>query len=225
VCTPGALPAPRQQQLSGALRSLALALLDAALDQQLLAVASGDDAAPGADGGAAAAAPWAKSGANLMLRSLTREEPFLSGGLLPLLPEDAAAALEAVAARAPAKGGASANGAALANGGPPPAPKRGRGSSGSGGSGDADGKAPGVPLPALLRDDKAYLLLSKLVATAAPAPALRDGAALTRLLTWSSAAVRRALEALVHPAGGCMHGGAVWKQRLCGWGNVAVYEA
>jgi hypothetical protein len=198
VCTPGALPAASQEQLSAALAGLMGELLNAALSQQLVAVASGE-AEPEADGAGAGAA-WARSGANLLLRSLTREEPFLSGGLLPLLPGDAAAALQAIAPRVPAKGvPAAANGVATANGGPPPGASKKKDRSGGGGG--ADGKGAGPPLPALLRDDKAYLLLSKLVATAAPSGALRDGGALTRLLGWSSAAVRRALEALVHPAG------------------------
>jgi hypothetical protein len=189
ACAPGALPAPLQQQLSAALRPVVAALLAASLAQ----------AAPDCF---ARPSAWLQSGAYALLRSLTREEPFVSGGLLPLQPDDAAAVLADLQSRVPAPpppppssaagssngGGASANGdrVAYSYGGAPPQPQKG---------GTAAASAQ-LPVPPLLHDDKPYLLVSKLVATAAPAAALRDGAALTRLLAWSSGAMKHAL-------GGC----------------------
>jgi len=189
VCSLGALPPPLQQQLSTTLRGVISDLVDASLDQQL-------HDSPHPD------AAWIRSGANALLRALTREEPFVLGSLLPLLPDDAAAVLSELHARVPAAAaakGAAANGnsssAAYANGGPPSASKR------SGRGGAAAAACAKTAAPPILRDDKVYLLISKLAATAAPSHSLRDGAALTRLLAWSSGAMKHALETLVHPSG------------------------
>ncbi|GBF91892.1 hypothetical protein Rsub_04997 [Raphidocelis subcapitata] len=206
VGSPAALPPGLQQQLSSALRRALSGLFEAALEHQARAAAD------------AAAAPridpaWAASGANLLLRAVTREEPFASGAPLPLLPEDAAALLASLAPRAPPppppSRAPSANGAA-------PQPRRSSADGGGGrkqkqGGAQAQAAAAAqaqAQLPALLRDDKIYLLVSKLVATAAPSPSVRGGAALTPLLGWSSGAVRHALEALVRPAGADVARGA-----------------
>ncbi|KIZ00094.1 hypothetical protein MNEG_7867 [Monoraphidium neglectum] len=173
ICLPTGLPPVPREQLSRALRGAVGALLAQALSQQ--------EALRRGESGAA----WARSGCNLLLRALTREGPFASGAPLPLLPEDAAALLQALRPAAAAADG----GGPLANGGGPAVA--------NGGS----GPAASVRLPELLTDDKIYILISNLAATAAAVPALAGGAALVRLLVWSSRAVKQALRLLAPPSG------------------------
>lgn len=164
------------------------ALLKEALAQQL---AGTGGAAPQRGAAAAGQDPaWAKSGANLLLRSLTREEPFVSSSRLPLLPDDAAAVLQAAQPLTPA-------------------PAAGGGAAGAA-KGGAAARPAGPAQQQLLRDDKVYALLSKLVATAGPAAAgaAGGGEALSRLLAWSSSAVQRALQLLVPAHGGLLPPGA-----------------
>lgn len=115
---------------------------------------------------------WVKSGCNLLLRALTRSPQFVADPELPLLPEAALATLAWLKAHTLEGAGAMAAAATTSA-----APGRRSSAGGSGSTAVAAG-APalvqGVRSPQgqlLLRDDKVYLLLTKLILTATGAPA------------------------------------------------------
>jgi hypothetical protein len=137
-----ALPLACKQQLSTAVQELLQALF--------IAVGVQTDALGSA---------WVKSGANLLLRALTRSPQFVRDPELPLLPDSAVAALRWLRhASLMRQGGAGSSG-----GGAAAAGALGD-SSGSGGGGAASG------MMLIARDDKVYLLITKLVLTATGTP-------------------------------------------------------
>jgi hypothetical protein len=215
-----ALPAAVKQQVSRGIADLLVSLLEHAQQQELPVTPF-----------------WLKSGCNLLLRALTRTDPFSNNPQLPLLPEDALKVLTWIDGNLAAKDASNqenSNGkwyAADTNG------SAANGAAGGVGHGTG-GDSPGVIEPALAadaatarkaahsnlleRDDKLYLLASKLAVTAfaenhsvgssssSSSNVLSPGsgsssrvkqakelAMLARLLSWSSNLVKGALERLI----------------------------
>uniref|UniRef100_A0A383V936 1-phosphatidylinositol 4-kinase n=1 Tax=Tetradesmus obliquus TaxID=3088 RepID=A0A383V936_TETOB len=181
------IPKAAQQQLSSAVQQLLQALFATAAQQPLEQHSS-----------------WIKSSCNLLLRALTRSPQFISDPMLPLLPADALRLLSWLNATAM---GTTAAATAAATAGSGAVAVRNGGSASSNGNmqhsrtaDDDAARSSSSPFAAgeelaqqqqqygagklLLRDDKVYLLLTKLIMTAtglspegaAAAAAARDAA-------------------------------------------------
>lgn len=146
---------------------------------------------------------WLKTSCHLLLRALTRTLEFARNSALPLMPADAEQLLQWAVQRLT-----------------PPGSR-----AGSAGGGSSQELGTGVLPPMLLQDDKLYLVLAKLVATAygergsshAPSQgssstssySVRKGLLqhnpqlMGQLLSWSSSLVKRSLDDFMQSTGEC----------------------
>eukprot|EP00878_Enallax_costatus_P012821 GHUV01013388.1.p1 GENE.GHUV01013388.1~~GHUV01013388.1.p1 ORF type:complete len:2087 (+),score=705.77 GHUV01013388.1:215-6475(+) len=157
------MPRSAQQQLSKAVLHLL---------QQLYTAASKEQAARSSN--------WAKTGCNLLLRALTRSPRFVSDPTLPLLPEDANSMLQWLkqsSMPAPTAADSSSNQ-------PNASGLRADAVGTAGGAAAAAGQQPASLLA--WRDDKFYLLVTKLVLTATGLP--QEGTAPTVAPSFGAAA-------------------------------------
>ena len=209
-------PAAVKQQVSPSIANLLVALLEEAQQQDLPVTPN-----------------WLKSGCNLLLRALTRTDAFSTNPQLPLLPEDALKVLTWIDENLAAKDVSSREEGrwytddAHSNG------NAAKGAAGAGSDDIAAGvtaikpssaaaavRGTGSAVQLLEKDDKLYLLASKLAVTAfadssssngghlgsgggssSMVKRAKDLAMLARLLSWSSNLVKGALERLINMQG------------------------